>query len=638
MKPDSSHVNMEYRPEIDGLRALAVLPVILFHAGFHAFGGGFVGVDVFFVISGYLITSIIINDLQVGQFSIGRFYERRARRILPALFLVMLVCVPFAWLWLLPAEMREFSRSVISVLAFVPNIYFWLTTNYFAASAENLPLLHTWSLGVEEQFYVLFPLLLWWGWRFGLVAIGLCTAVMAMLSMGASEWAWRTGKFSANFFLAPTRAWELASGALMAMAWRNGPIHGFVRPFVSNAASLFGLLLLLAAVLFFKSTTPTPSVYALVPVGGTLLIIGFAGPQTLVYRLLSHKWLVGIGLISYSAYLWHQPLFAFARIRFDSEQPVVVMLALSVASLLLAYLTWAFVEKPFRKKSAIPVLDLIKYSAVGAGALLVFSVISEWTNGFRDRIPAADWQLADYADSTAQGSYVTKRFRQLQADFDANDNRRKVLVVGDSYAEDLVNALVESDRFSGIQLRTYRIPPECQIYLASRNVSAYIEPARQAACDRIRNSSQLKTRIASANAVILASSWRDWAIESLPETIELMQLKADQSLFVVGPKHVGAVNVRQLLRLPAQSRASYMAEVSPEIVRRDKVLSEMLPKHQYVSMQVAVCGAADKCLQFTSSGDLVSFDGRHLTKAGAALAGRSLASTSTLSLLADLPR
>ena len=156
---------MQYRSEIDGLRALAVVPVILYHAGVSLFQGGYIGVDVFFVISGYLITTILIEDLTAGQFSLGRFYERRARRILPALFVVMLVCIPFSWIWMLPTQMKDFSESIIAVIFFGSNILFWRETGYFSAASELKPLLHTWSLAVEEQYYLLFPLFLAFVWR-----------------------------------------------------------------------------------------------------------------------------------------------------------------------------------------------------------------------------------------------------------------------------------------------------------------------------------------------------------------------------------------------------------------------------------------------------------------------------------------
>ena len=206
---------MKYRPEIDGLRALAVIPVILFHAGFELFSGGFVGVDVFFVISGYLITTILIDDIENKRFSIVNFYEKRARRILPAMFFVMLVCIPFAWMLMMPSQMTDFSQSLVAVSLFSSNILFWLESDYFAAATEQKPLLHTWSLAVEEQYYVLFPIFLILAWRYGKNRAFGMIVVMAAISLLLSEWGWRN-KTSANFYLAPTRAWELLAGSITA--------------------------------------------------------------------------------------------------------------------------------------------------------------------------------------------------------------------------------------------------------------------------------------------------------------------------------------------------------------------------------------------------------------------------------------
>ena len=193
---------MQYRREIDGLRAIAVLPVILFHAGFETFGGGFVGVDVFFVISGYLITTIILGELEQGKFSIVNFYERRARRILPALFLVMLVCIPFAWLWLLPSDMKDFAQSLVAVSVFASNILFWRESGYFDTAAELKPLLHTWSLAVEEQFYVLFPLLLMLFWKLGKRWILVTLGLAFIASLALAQWA-AYAKPAAAFYLLP---------------------------------------------------------------------------------------------------------------------------------------------------------------------------------------------------------------------------------------------------------------------------------------------------------------------------------------------------------------------------------------------------------------------------------------------------
>ena len=298
---------MKYRSEIDGLRALAVVPVILFHAGFELFNGGFVGVDVFFVISGYLITTILIEDIEKNRFSIINFYERRARRILPALFFVMLVTIPLAWMWMSPSQMKDFSQSLIAVSLFLSNIHFWRESGYFAAATEEKPLQHTWSLAVEEQYYVLFPIFLFLVWRFGKNRVFWMIVVFAAMSLALSEWGWRNASY-ANFYLAPTRAWELFAGSIAAFIVQNRGVKA------NNALSLLGLATIIFAIFEYDKNTPFPSIFGLVPVIGVVLLVLYADKETFVGRLLSIKLFVGIVLISYSAYLWNQPLFAFARI------------------------------------------------------------------------------------------------------------------------------------------------------------------------------------------------------------------------------------------------------------------------------------------------------------------------------------
>jgi peptidoglycan/LPS O-acetylase OafA/YrhL len=332
---------LKYRAEIDGLRALAVVPVILFHAGFELFRGGFVGVDVFFVISGYLITTIIIDDIEKNRFSIVNFYERRARRILPALFFVMLVCIPLSWLWMLPTQMKDFSQSLVAVSTFLSNVLFWHESGYFDAVTAEKPLLHTWSLAVEEQYYVLFPIFLLLAWRLGKSKVFWMIVVLAALSLALSELAWRIDRVT-NFYLLPTRAWELLAGSIAAFIVKEHGIRA------NNTLSFLGLGLIIFSIFAYDETTPFPSVYALVPVTGVMLLIIFAGKETIAAKLLSMRAFVGIGLISYSAYLWHQPLFAFARVRLLDQPSIFLMGALSLVTLALAMCSWKFIEQPAR--------------------------------------------------------------------------------------------------------------------------------------------------------------------------------------------------------------------------------------------------------------------------------------------------
>lgn len=335
---------MKYRAEVDGLRALAVVPVILFHAGIEHFSGGFVGVDIFFVISGYLITTILIDDLNNNRFSIVDFYERRARRILPALYFVMLSCIPFAWMWMIPSQLVEFSNSLVAVSLFVSNFLFWKESGYFESAAEEKPLLHTWSLAVEEQCYILFPIFLLLAWRYGRERVFWMIVLPAVLSLVLGEYGAR--KFqAANFYLTPTRAWELFSGSIAAFIVQRRGVRK------NNVLSVIGLAAIIFSIFAYDESTPFPSVYTLVPVVGVVFLILFADKSTLPAKILSNSLFVGIGLISYSAYLWHQPLFAFARIRSVETPSSNLMLLLSVMSIVLAFFSWKYIEQPFRSKA-----------------------------------------------------------------------------------------------------------------------------------------------------------------------------------------------------------------------------------------------------------------------------------------------
>lgn len=372
----SSHTRFAYRPEIDGLRAIAVVPVILFHAGIALFSGGFVGVDVFFVISGYLITSLIQADCMAGRFSIRDFYERRARRIIPALSLVLLVSLAFAWIVAFPEPLKTFGDTLMAVSGFASNIYFWRHAGYFNPGSTQNPLLHTWSLAVEEQFYIGFPLLLALLWRIRLQAWAIRVVLLfTLLSLALAEWAVYVYP-TAAFYLAPTRIWELLIGSLLALWQPNA--RSRMPLWATNTLSAVGLILILVANFAFNERVPFPSLYTLVPVVGAGLCLEFADARTWVGSLLKLPLLTGIGLISYSLYLWHQPVLAFAHpigtnISAQADLPILLLLIL-----VLSYLTWRFVETPFRDRNRVSARTIFTTTAVcgvlftGAGAALHF--------------------------------------------------------------------------------------------------------------------------------------------------------------------------------------------------------------------------------------------------------------------------
>ncbi|MEY4766885.1 MAG: hypothetical protein RI907_3558 [Pseudomonadota bacterium] len=357
---------MRHRAEIDGLRAVAVLPVIFFHAGFSVLHGGFIGVDVFFVISGYLITALIEEDRQQGRFSIADFYERRARRILPALFVVLLCCLPAAWVWMISSDFIAFSQSLAAVPLFSSNMLFGMTAGYFDTASELKPLLHTWSLAVEEQYYLFFPLILLLLARLGPLTVRLGLVVLAALSLWCAHWA-QINYPDGAFYLLPSRAWELLIGAILAL---HQPRLAAAPRWLAQSMSLIGLAMLGFAAWAYDDTTPFPSLYTLLPTLGAALMIGFGQAHTWVGRMLSARWLVTIGLISYSAYLWHQPLLAFARLSNPRDPSPTVMGGMALLSLALAYVTWRWVETPFRSRSWLSRRQVFGLSA-GFSALFI---------------------------------------------------------------------------------------------------------------------------------------------------------------------------------------------------------------------------------------------------------------------------
>lgn len=395
-EPEVAHqahvrVGHAYRPEVDGLRAVAVIPVILFHAGFSAFGGGYVGVDVFFVISGYLITSIILRERLNGTFSLGSFYERRARRIMPALLLVMAACIPLAWIWMLPNELADFGKSLIAVCTFVSNVLFWRTSGYFDGATELKPLLHTWSLGIEEQYYVLFPLAVGWLLWLGVRRLFWVVAAAAAVSFGISVW---LGSYdaTANFYLLPSRAWELLAGSLL--AWWS--VAGFPLPTdrrLRSALSSIGMLMIVLPIFLYDETTPFPGVTALPPVLGTALVLICTDRGSIVGRLLTLRPILWIGAISYSAYLWHQPLFAYARLMSSREPSAWLYLALAGVTLVLAHLSWKYVEAPFRDRGRFKRSQIFLMAAAGSAVLIAAGIAAVGTGGFPDRFTPGTQRL-----------------------------------------------------------------------------------------------------------------------------------------------------------------------------------------------------------------------------------------------------
>lgn len=365
---DAGHnFHPDYRPDIDGLRAAAILFVVLFHAFPMWLRGGFVGVDIFFVISGFLISTIIFRSLQKNDFSFFEFYAHRAKRIFPALIVVLAACYPFGWFALLPDEFKQLGKHMAAGAGFVQNLVLWTEAGYFDTASELKPLMHLWSLAIEEQFYLIFPVLIWAAWRAGLNVLTV-VILLALISFGLNV-SWIGKDAVKTFFMPQTRFWELLAGSVLAylqffkpkaiedwlnrwvfhrVVFRHPPLPARQGAVLLRLTSAFGLLLIILAVLALHRGKPFPGGWALAPVVGAALLI-FSGPNAWVNRkILSNRLMVFVGVISYPLYLWHWPILSFARIIESGMPSREIRIAAVALSFVLAWLTYRLVERPIR--------------------------------------------------------------------------------------------------------------------------------------------------------------------------------------------------------------------------------------------------------------------------------------------------
>lgn len=445
-------MTINYRPDIDGLRAVAVGSVLLYHAHLLGVSGGYVGVDVFFVISGFLITSILMNDYSSQRFSIARFYERRIRRIFPALIFVLLATSAASIVLLLPSELENFGKSLAATSLFASNINFWQLSNYFDGPGIEKPLLHTWSLAVEEQFYLVWPFVLYLLLRFvDRKFWSYIIFTLMALSLGLAEWLTIKSP-KTSFYMLPPRAWELALGATLALRM----VPTLTNQFARESAAIAGLAAIVFSIFFYTPETRFPGFSAILPCLGTWLIIWSGdGPLTTVGKLLSTRPFLFVGLLSYSLYLWHWPILALYQHNWDPEPSWQVSSLLLLLSVVGAYISWRFVEKPFRKSASLDG-NVAAPIVAGSLAMLITGGVGAYlwqTNGLPERLPPeARWADQQALDPThdmpgcfLSGKVVgSSEFRQcILRESDDSLAPANALLWGDSHASHYATRLYE---------------------------------------------------------------------------------------------------------------------------------------------------------------------------------------------------
>jgi peptidoglycan/LPS O-acetylase OafA/YrhL len=616
---------MKYRADIDGLRALAVIPVLLYHAGVPGFPGGFVGVDIFFVISGYLICGMIDGDIREGAFSLSNFYKRRMLRILPALFVMFFVTSALAYLYCLPVELEDYSKSLASAAGSVSNVYFAATAGYFDAPAETKPLLHTWSLGVEEQFYLVVPLLMLLAYRVVPKHARLVFAAVAALSFAAAfAVSYRNTTFV--FYLTPFRAWELALGALLSIKFIPAPATEFGR----NACGSVGMLLLCGAIFLGSSSAPLLLMTALASIGATLVIASSEGAASAVGRLLSLRPVVFIGLISYSLYLWHWPLIVFQRTDglLAGSSGAMTKLTLIAGSIAIAWLSWKFVEMPFRLKARDTSTGMVfgvASAAMTSLAALCGLVLIAGGAPFRfpERVVAIASYLAyDPSQSFRSGRcYLATNRQQLDVEtcMKPDGKRPNYLLVGDSHAAHLWFGLSTS-------------MPEVNLMQATasacRPAVERVSVLDSRACPKLMRfvfDDFLVNK--KVDKVLLAAAWKDEDIPALSDTLETLMSRG-LDVVVLGPivEYDGALPRLLADEILRNSPSMASAMRTRGIAARDRLLRRIVTAKgaTYLSVYDSVC-RDDHCDEFAEGDIPLQFDAGHLTAQGSLEVGRRLA-------------
>lgn len=647
---------LNYRPDIDGLRAIAVASVVLYHLSKSLLPGGFVGVDIFFVISGYLITKLISKELtETSKFSFKTFYLRRVRRLFPALFATLLLSVALAYYLLSPADLIAFSKSLIAAVFSVSNLFFWSEAGYFDTDSSLKPLLHTWSLSVEEQFYFIWPAVL-----VGLFALNrprlipIFVLVVGLLSWLFNEWffsqqatitSWFGTKdnqsaldiASTAFYWLPFRVFEFSIGAIL--VWLPKPAIRWKL----SAELLFvvGLSMVAWSMIGFDDGIEFPSSAALLPCIGAGLMI-YSGPSHGLSLLVSNRVMVGVGLISYSLYLIHWPLIVFYKYYVGDELNALEGLSLGLLALVLAYLMYRFIEQPFRKtksssepqvengqvKRSSPNKAFLRGACVCTTLIVLASVSALISKGWLFRYPAEvvaqlSYKKGDYTE------YFWTNIKGHETGF-SNSGKPKILVVGDSMAAGLMNVLVAADAKTDIDLASISVRDNCKtLFGLSAAAYQHIYSGAKEICRQEHQRILSKLDLLSeADTVILASYWWDENhLKYVPKSTAHMKALTNARLMVLGLKVQRSDGIWFLSKHAFKPQVDKLRTTPhPKALKINQMLEKQADGYDYFDMLNLFCNS-DGCQRVTKDGFAIVFDTTHFSENGARFAAQNVKNT-----------
>lgn len=603
-----------YRPDIDGLRCVAVMVVVMYHFGFINFSGGFIGVDVFFVISGYLITANVSAEVRDRRFSLFHFYARRVRRIFPVLFVVILATLAVGYFIFLPSELETAGRSAVWSTFFLANIFFYINTSYFMGS--SFPLLHTWSLAVEEQFYIGLPLLIMATQRLSRSKTKIIFLLFAIVSLLVSQY-YLSYDSGASFYLIESRAWELLIGSLLAY----GFFPKLKSTFLLESMSIGGVVLVLACAHFYSRSLPFPGLLALLPCLGSALIIS-AGQQRYTFgaRLLSFKPVVFTGLISYSLYMWHWPLRVFYGEQFSTIFSKGEKIALVFAAYSLAALSWAIIERPARRSlGTLPTQKVLLTGAAMMATAAFCGLVLVVSNGFPSRLTVEQQRISNFrfneAEMFREGTcFVTPETAKIRG-FDAehclklSDHKKNYLIVGDSHAAHL---------WLGFQTD---LPDINFLQATSSGCLPTLDTVGERQCLEVRKFIFEKfLPNHRVDKIIMSAFWTYPDLAAIPRTVTFLKQYVDE-IVIVGPTPRYNVSLPRILVGRSKglnaSTTIEREQLNDEPFRLDKEMRKLADQIgvKYLSAVDALCPKGP-CFAMANSDVPMQFDNSHLTDQG----------------------
>ncbi|MFK8013588.1 MAG: acyltransferase family protein [Marinicellaceae bacterium] len=618
-----------YRPEIDGLRAIAIILILLFHAGFDWISGGYIGVDVFFVISGYLITRNIIWQMNHGLFSFSGFYINRIRRLIPALFFTLVLTLILGFYIFSPADLERLGQSTIAATVSLSNFFFWAEADYFNPSSEIKPLLHTWSLAVEEQFYLIWPAILLFLFKANnRVLLKLFFIVSAVVSLIACQF-YIDNHPEAVFFLLPFRFFEFSIGALCAFYSHPFP----KKRSVNNSLFTLGLLMIILPAIFYTKDTVFPGLYALIPCLGTAVLI-LLGQHSNLHTILSNKIMIKIGLISYSTYLIHWPIFVYYRYWKFDQINLIEIFTLLLLSLVIGYLMWKFIENPFRYSSRKNKLQEKAYKpsrlflltmALVAISLFYSSHYIWKQKGIPSRMPA------EFLLSQDEINKNRSRFRRdfssgIKQFLKGGEQSKNVVMMGNSHAVDLLYALRENN--SNINFTLLSTSARCY------NFGSPVKEKFKKYCDSKLKSNLKKENFKNIDAIYLHDNWPRFNEKDLRNRLTEIRNVSDAPIYVFGPKMTYDKTIPQIvashMRMASINQYSVKYRVGHRPKTNDSIRSLIenidINDIYFVDILRAQCGDTIKYCHIVSeiNQKFLYFDAGHFTLQGAFEAGQNL--------------